>query len=254
MIRFRATLACFTRIPVGTLPLEAYHNALGRLPLAGLLIGASVGVVAWLSTFVLPSLLCGVLACLAWIWITGGLHLDGVADCGDGLFVAASPERRLEIMKDSCLGTFGGISLFSILALKTSALAALCASLSATGDGGEQVVSSLFLFLACITAAVISRSCIFIAMRMPSARPNGMGNSMVAGVTPHDNGVAVLLCLILSIISGWAGLIAVPLAGAITALILYTAKQRINGVTGDVFGCLIESVECAVLIAFCSIL
>ena len=58
-------------------------------------------------------------------WLPGGLHLDGVADCGDGLFVSASAERRLEIMQDPRLGAFGALALFFALLLKAAALYAI---------------------------------------------------------------------------------------------------------------------------------
>ena len=56
-----------------------------------------------------------------WAALTGGLHLDGLADCGDGLLAAATPERRLEIMRDSRLGAFGGLLLALFLILKVLA-------------------------------------------------------------------------------------------------------------------------------------
>ena len=76
----------------------------------------------WAAMQLLPPVLCGFIGCLVWVGITGGLHLDGVADCGDGLLVEAPPARRLEIMKDSRLGTFGALALFFVLGGKAAAL------------------------------------------------------------------------------------------------------------------------------------
>ena len=67
-------------------------------------VGLIIGVLTWLTwkvtMFVFPSLVAGVITLVVWVVLTGGLHLDGLADCFDGLFVSAPVERRLEIMKD----------------------------------------------------------------------------------------------------------------------------------------------------------
>ena len=118
----RAALGFFTRLPIGSAPLPpTFRGVAVWLPVVGLIIGALVSLALGLAAQLLPASLCGVIGCLVWVAVTGGLHLDGVADCGDGLIVEAPPARRLEIMKDSRLGTFGGAALFFILALKASA-------------------------------------------------------------------------------------------------------------------------------------
>ena len=119
----RAALGFFTRLPIGSAPLPpTFRGVAVWLPVVGLIIGALVSLALGLAAQLLPASLCGVIGCLVWVAVTGGLHLDGVADCGDGLIVEAPPARRLEIMKDSRLGTFGGAALFFILALKAAAL------------------------------------------------------------------------------------------------------------------------------------
>ena len=121
----RAALGFFTRLPIGSAPLPpTFRGVAVWLPVVGLIIGALVSLALGLAAQLLPASLCGVIGCLVWVAVTGGLHLDGVADCGDGLIVEAPPARRLEIMKDSRLGTFGGAALFFILALKAAALGA----------------------------------------------------------------------------------------------------------------------------------
>ena len=108
-MKFRAALGFFTRLPVGSAPLPpTFQGVIVWLPAIGLIVGLLAALAVALATLLLPAQLGGVIRCLVWVFITGGLHLDGVADCGDGLLVEAPPERRLEIMKDSRLGTFGG--------------------------------------------------------------------------------------------------------------------------------------------------
>ena len=124
----RSAFGFLTRLPVGPWPLQNDLNGISAwLPLVGLVVGGLAGGLTWAATLLFPSLVCGVIGCACWVAITGGLHLDGVADCGDGLPVEVPRERRLEIMKDSRLGTFGGTALFFNLAFKGAALAALAA-------------------------------------------------------------------------------------------------------------------------------
>ena len=114
-MKFRAALGFFTRLPVGSAPLPpTFQGVIVWLPAIGLIVGLLAALAVALATLLLPAQLGGVIGCLVWVFITGGLHLDGVADCGDGLLVEAPPERRLEIMKDSRLGTFGGAALFFV--------------------------------------------------------------------------------------------------------------------------------------------
>ena len=135
-MKFRAALGFFTRLPVGSAPLPpTFQGVIVWLPAIGLIVGLLAALAVALATLLLPAQLGGVIGCLVWVFITGGLHLDGVADCGDGLLVEAPPERRLEIMKDSRLGTFGGAALFFVLALKATALCTLAASFDGSWSG-----------------------------------------------------------------------------------------------------------------------
>ena len=208
-MKFRAALGFFTRLPVGSAPL--------------------------------PAQLGGVIGCLVWVFITGGLHLDGVADCGDGLLVEAPPERRLKIMKDSRLGTFGGAALFFVLALKAAALCTLAASFDGSWSG------LLTLAGACCMAGALARSMVFPAMHIPSARPGGLGAALHNGVTRRHDMLALGIGLGICALNGGRGFTALIVAW----LLLSAAQKRLGGVTGDVFGCLIELTESAVLIACC---
>ena len=94
-------------------------------PLVGLVIGALTWLVWKGAMSVFPSLVAGIITLVVWVALTGGLHLDGLADCCDGLFASVSVERRLEIMKDPHLGAFGAIGLILVLLLKAATLATL---------------------------------------------------------------------------------------------------------------------------------
>ena len=202
------------------------------------LVGLVIGGLTWLTwralTVYFPPLVTGVLTLLVWVALTGGLHLDGLADCCDGLFASTTPERRLEIMKDPRLGTFGGIGLLLVLMLKASALSSLAPS---AGFG-------------IVLAATLSRWCILPAGLLPLARPGGMGADFASGLRRGALFTSAILPLGLAFLLGAQGLFA-ALAGLLAAAsVLGLAKARINGVTGDVFGALVEVTETAVLLVF----
>ncbi len=245
-MKLRAALGIFTRLPVGSTPsASSFEGVMAWLPVVGLIIGLLMAFVLGVSALFLPAPLCGVLGCLAWVAITGGLHLDGVADCGDALIVECSPARRLEIMKDSRLGAFGGIALFFVLALKSAALYTLALSFVANGNGFPALAG------ACCLAGVLSRSLVFAAMRLPSARPDGLGEALHRGIAVRHEQAAMALALGICLFNGLRGLLVLVVSALVAWLLLAAAKKRLGGVTGDVFGCLIEVVECGVLIVCC---
>ncbi len=201
-------------------------------------VGLVVGALTWLtwtgSMLVFPPLVAGVVTLIAWVALTGGLHLDGFGDCCDGLFVSASIERRLEIMKDPRMGAFGVIGLVLVLLLKATTLASLTP------------ISSLGILL----AASFARWCILPAGLLPLARPSGMGADFVAGFRRSFLWWGAIIPLVLAFLLGIRGIFAL-LAGLLgMAFILWLAKSRIGGVTGDVFGMIVEIVEVIVLLVF----
>src|SRR5215216_473456 len=124
----------FIPSPQGKLPDDWSAGDSGRAsiwyPFVGLVIGALTWL-AWKGTiFAFPPLIGGVLTLMVWAALTGGLHLDGLADCCDGLLASTTVERRLEIMKDPHVGAFGVIGLILVLLLKASALASLSSASS----------------------------------------------------------------------------------------------------------------------------
>jgi adenosylcobinamide-GDP ribazoletransferase len=203
-------------------------------PLVGLVIGALTWL-AWKGAiFAFSPLIAGVITLVVWVALTGGLHLDGLADCCDGLFASAAPARRLELMKDPHVGAFGVIGLILTLFLKAAALAALTP------------VSSFGILL----AASLARWCILPAGLLPLARPSGMGSDFAAGFHRSFMIWAAIIPLILAILLGTRGILASVAGLGAAALVLWLAKSRIGGVTGDVFGMVVEIVEVVVLLIF----
>lgn len=241
----------YLKLAVGfltTLPVQVNETLqpgdLGRAaawyPLVGLVLGGVLYGAFWLgSLWFIPGLL-GALIVGLWAALTGGLHLDGLADCGDGLLAATSRERRLEIMKDPRLGTFGGAALFLHLFIKANLVAALPADRA---------------LLALLIAPTLARWLILWVARQPMARPGGLGVEFALGVTRRTYGFAVLAPLALVILSlftptEWRGLLAVVLAHLVVLGAIRLARARLGGVTGDVMGLTIELGESAALLAF----
>jgi adenosylcobinamide-GDP ribazoletransferase len=198
-------------------------------------VGLVIGAITWFAwngaNRVFPPLVASVLTLIVWVLLTGGLHLDGLADCCDGLFMSAAPERRLEVMKDPHLGAFGVIGLVLVLMLKAVAL-------SAVPSPGILLATSL------------ARWCILPAALMPLARPSGMGADFAAGFRRSFIIWGAIIPLAIAIILGMRGVLSVVAGLLAAALVLWLAKARIGGITGDVFGMVVEVVEATVLIAF----
>lgn len=203
-------------------------------PFVGLIIGGLTWL-AWTGTTRLfPTLVAGILTLILWVALTGGLHLDGLADCCDGLLASTTVERRLEIMKDSRLGAFGGIGLILVLMVKAATLSALTTETS----------------FGIILAASLARWCVLPAGLLPLARPSGMGADFKAGFRPWFVAAGAIVPLGLAIVLGARGLISLVAGLLAAALVLWLAKSRIGGVTGDVFGMTVEVVEVVSLLTF----
>ena len=228
-------LGFLTSIPVRTPAPQP--GDLGRAAIWFPFVGAIIGVVLVAAQLILvrlfAPLLAGALIVVAWIALTGGLHLDGLADCGDGLLSATSRERRLEIMRDPRLGTFGGMTLIMHLLIKTLAVASLTAP------------------IALLLAPALARWLVLFVARQPAARPGGLGAAFSAGLPKASWIGAAIVPLLLSVPGAPQSILAAVAAALITLGIILLARSRLGGVTGDVFGLTIEVVEVVVLLVFC---
>jgi adenosylcobinamide-GDP ribazoletransferase len=229
-----------TRLPLG--PAAAVAGAdLARaswaMPVAGAVVGLLAALVYWLAWQIgVPPSSAAILALTATLVVTGALHEDGLADTADGFGGGKTSARKLEIMRDSRIGTYGVCALATSLALRWSALATLAEPL--------QVVTAL------VAAHASARSVLPIFMRLvPPARSDGL--SADAGRPPWDSVAAaailgvIALAIGLGPIAAMIGLLLLALAGA--SLAWLTLKQ-IGGQTGDVLGALEQAGEVLVLL------
>jgi adenosylcobinamide-GDP ribazoletransferase len=229
-----------TAIPVTTHPPQP--GALGRaarwFPLVGLCLGGMVAGAHWALLQLFPAPLAAALTVAVWALATGGLHLDGLADCCDGLPAATTPERRLEIMRDPRLGAFGAMGLALFLILKVAAVASL---------------STFDFLLAIVAATTTARWLIVLAARQPLARAGGLAVDFQSGLTRASVVLAALLplALVLASLFGPTRLfLAIALAHVAAFAVIALARSRLGGVTGDVFGLVVEIAEMTVLLTF----
>jgi adenosylcobinamide-GDP ribazoletransferase len=217
-------------------------RAMAFYPLVGALVGALIaGLVFLLGKTALPAsapLLPAALVLAAWAGITGGLHLDGWADCCDALFVPVSRERRLEILHDPRLGGFGGIGLGILLLVKLAAI--------------QGVWTSPWRLLALFVVPVLARWALVIAARaFPLARPDGMAAHFRQGLGWREVIIASVTAALVTALVGWRGL---ALLGAVIVAMLAVSRlavARLGGLTGDVYGAIVETAETAALVAAC---
>jgi adenosylcobinamide-GDP ribazoletransferase len=249
---FRLALGFLTIWPVrvGATKPGDLGRAAGWFPLVGLLLGLVLSGAQWLLLRLFPPLLVGGLLVALWAALTGGLHLDGLADCGDGLWVSATPERRLEIMRDARLGAFGGLALALFLILKTLAAGSLPAlALFSIQPMLTQPVAWL-PFGPLVTATVCARWLILPLGRQRGARPGGLGADFALGLRPAGLIAPALFLVVVTALGGGRALVAVVVAHGVAWLIWLVARGRLGGVTGDILGLTVELSELAVLLVY----
>lgn len=239
-------------------PPDTVRLALGRaavwFPFVGLVLGLLLGAVNWVLARFFTPLLAGALLVSLWAALTGGLHLDGLADCGDGLLAATTRERRLDIMRDPRLGSFGGLSLILFLLLKILAVAELAYLPHQLGLGlpaplapDAAVVPAI---VPLVVAAVTARWLILLAALQPAARPGGLGAAFAAGLQPTALWAAGAFTGAVALLGGAPGLAAVLVAHLSAVVVFGVARARLGGLTGDVFGLTVELAELVVLLVY----
>ena len=233
---FLSALGFLTRVPVpawvGWQPGQL-ARASRYFVLAGALAGAVAGGVWWLASLVLPAALAAGLALVALTWLTGALHEDGLADCADGLG-GRTRARTLEIMRDSRIGSYGVLALVFSVGLRWGALALL-----ASAAGG----------LALVLAGGIGRLAMVPATAfLRYVRADGAGSDIADGAQVAEIAIALATALVLALIGGWAGLLALTVGGLASLAVIAGMARRIDGYTGDVLGASAQAGEIAVLI------
>jgi adenosylcobinamide-GDP ribazoletransferase len=237
---FAAAASFFTRLPLDPGISGAWQ--LADSSWAFPLVGAGIGAVAAL-VFVLAELIglgawpAALLAVLAAIALTGGLHEDGLADTVDGFAGGPDRETKLAIMRDSRQGSFGVLAVVLSVMLRSASLATI-------GD-------VLHAPLALIAAHAISRAALpLVMLGLTPARADGLGAT--AG-TPRQAGVITAMLLgafvAMAALGPLRGLVALSLTGLAICAAAWTARRQIGGYTGDVLGAIQQVGEIVMLLA-----
>jgi cobalamin 5'-phosphate synthase/cobalamin synthase len=238
---------------------KLFQRSVVYYPLAGLAVGLLLGLIGWLGVKVLPAAPAALLLTAVWVYVTGGLHMDGLMDTADGLFSWRSRERMLEIMKDSRVGAMGVLACVLQLAAKWS----LCVVL--VEQGGPLIGAAL------VGAAVWARAWMAGAIAWwPYARAEagagggsgtgkgGMG-SPYGGVRTRHVAAALAVAFVLQLLVGSAIGLPLPQAllgtlafGAVTVIVGTLLARRIvaklGGLTGDTYGAQCELLETTLLL------
>ena len=245
-----ATIGLFTRLPVTRLmprePRVDMARAVWAFPLVGALVGLCGGGGFALATEIgLPPAMSACWSLGVMLLLTGALHEDGLADMADGFGGGRDATRKLQIMRDSRIGSYGALAL-----LLSSLLRLLAAS---------AVAAPTRVCAALIASGALSRGAIvLLLLLLPPARPDGLA----ASLHPLPRGAAasalVLACTVVLALARPALLPPVRLllasacAVAVALVVARLARRQIGGHTGDVLGACAVLTECVVLSVLCA--
>lgn len=240
-------LRFYSRLPTG----RATHEPpdLGRiamaLPFASLVIGALPALALLVLVIAgMPTLFAAVAAVAVFAIVTGAMSEDASADAADGLFGGATPERRLEILKDSRNGTYGVLAIVFVVGLKVAALSAIAAQ------------NPLAAALVWIAATMVARSAsLYLPLTLDPARATGAAaaagrisrNAFIVGIV-----FAIVMAFVLA--APFTGIIGLAFGLGLAALIAAgwtrLCDRLVGGLTGDLIGALQALLEIALLATF----
>src|SRR5262249_5961147 len=213
---------------------DALGSAATWFPVISIGIGVVLALQDRLNQVFFPLVLAGLLTVTVWKLLTGGLHLDGLADCLDSLG-GRDAEQRLAIMRDSRIGAFGALGLILLLLLEIAAVTEMPPSLRARA--------------LLVVPAVARAPPPLLARLFRTAENDRQGAAFGAGVGALAAPIALSIALVAAIaalrVLGLA-VFAVSVSGALVATWFFAA--RVSGITGDVLGAAIEIAELAGLL------
>ena len=241
MNEVRQALGFLTRIPLGRN--YQYDESLSGVAVSwygfvGAIIGLFLVALAYVLHFLagVPPVAASALIVCGWVVMTGALHLDGLADCGDAWMGGHNKIRILEIMKDTSCGAGALVTVVLVLVTKIGAIVYIL------GQGD---------FLALLFVPIVARLSLTVAIaKFPYVRDSGLGSPIRNTLNiPSILANSGALLVILGVISLPALVLAVIGAGAGFALVYVWIVRKVEGFTGDVYGALVEICEATILVA-----
>lgn len=235
-----APLVALSFLTVATIPMPGYAHrlpmgwAVACFPIGGAIIGLCLAGIDWLLAPWLPAGVLAAVLLATLLGLTGALHLDGLMDSFDGLFGGKDREKRLAIMKDSRVGSFGIAAAISVLLMEYASLSAL----ASPARGGALVL-----------AVGLSRwGMAALLWVYPAATPTGLAAGLKPEIRWPHLLVATAVAGLLSAASGLMGFALFGAAALLVAIIGAVANSKIGGITGDSCGAAGQLVEMLVLV------
>ncbi len=220
-----------TVVPVPWRTAEPWRAAV-FFPFVGALLGLVGGALLMVAEPHFPVHLRALFVLLFWIWITGSLHEDGLADVADAVRAGRSREHMLEVMKDSRIGTYGGLALVLSALVRWQGIVAL----------------TLDYLPALVAVMTLSRMSIVCLARIARPATDGMGSQFARHVSTPATVLAVVQGIAASLWCGWPAASAML---AVTAVVVILSHwyfhRRLGGVTGDCLGATSQFVEMSLL-------
>lgn len=239
MRKILIAISFFTRIPIKLKDVsnEEFYDSMILIPVVGVFIGLILFGVSILLSFIHFVQLQALLMIIAYIWLTGGLHLDGFADTTDALFSARDQKKMMEIMKDSRLGAFGAIGLILIILTNWMTYTIIL----------PQYSSAILVIPVFGRVAAIMSTC--FSTYAPGG--GGLGKRFVEMTRLHHFIIYLVFLLGFStLILGLPGLLTVVICLLPALLLMKNLQHKIGGMTGDTIGMTIELNQTFFMVVF----
>jgi adenosylcobinamide-GDP ribazoletransferase len=247
LAEFVHALKFLTRVPVPlsrTIDPPPLKQTMRMFSIAGALIGVFIATVLWSAKYLqLPPMLAALLAIAAGMLLTGALHEDGLSDTADGLGGGKTRERRLEIMRDSRIGSYGALALIAAIGMRVACYEAL-------------LTQRAWTIVAVIVACQSFSRAMMVDLMWATRPARSDGLSAFAGQPSRTTAMfAIIIGLLLTLLAGHFtrienGILALAFALGATAGVRWLAIRLVGGQTGDICGAAQVTCEVMMLSAF----
>lgn len=209
------------------------------------LVGAFIGVIlagamTLFNRFDLIPAVSAIIILLIWIFITGGMHIDGISDMADGFFSMRDKEKTLEIMKDSHVGAFGVITIVFLLLIKFEMLK-------------EFIIIEKNVWLLILPPTIARIAAGLVLSFYETTKKSGLGYTFHSSDPRIFWAIGFVVTLIISSILNIKSLIFIGIAISVSNLMALWAKKKIGGLNGDIYGAIVETVEVMGMVFICAV-
>ena len=209
------------------------------------LVGAFIGVIlagamTLFNRLDLIPAVSAIIILIIWIFITGGMHIDGISDMADGFFSMRDKEKTLEIMKDSHVGAFGVITIVFLLLIKFEMLK-------------EFIIIEKNVCLLILPPTIARIAAGLVLSFYETTKKSGLGYTFHSSDPRIFWAIGFVVTLIISSILNIKSLIFIGIAILASNLMALWAKKKIGGLNGDIYGAIVETVEVIGMVFICAV-